>query len=301
MADALRVIKAIAVTDSVLTATSVAEADHPVWSASIIYGVGDRAILPATHKIYESSVAGNIGNHPVGAVQWIEIGPTNRWKAFDMSSTTQTVIGESDYFELHPGRAVNALALVNISGLLTVRVRMTDPVFGVVFDSTASLLDVPSASSWYAWFFDPRTEQDMFVITTLPSYPNAVLRVDMTSSGAAYIGVFLVGSMRTIGEGVLQGGRLGIQDFSRKERNDYGDTVLVQRAFAKRTSIDFLIRNSELDNAYDLLADLRATPCLWLCSKGYRSLAIYGFYNNFEIGITYTARSECSIDLEGLT
>ena len=301
MSQPLKVIKSIAATDTNLTGSSVAEADHAAWGSGTTYALADRVMR--SHKIWESLQAGNTNKPPeTEPLWWVEVSPTNRWKLFDLSTTTQTVIGSSDYYELTPGQAVNAVALINISGVLAVRVRLTDPSFGVVYDTgVQDITHVPSEASWYAWFFEPRTEQTQLVFSNLPSYPNAVLRIDLTSSGAAYIGGLIFGSMRTISMGVKSGVRLGLTDYSRKERNQWGDTVLVQRAFSKRMSFDLLVQNADLDNTYSLLADLRATPCLWIGSVQYGSLAVFGFYSNFEIGIAYAHYSDCSIDIEGLT
>ena len=298
----LRVLKPIGVTDAMLTATSVPENDHAAWNSGSTYALGDRVILTSTHKVYESLQAGNTNKNPVSEpLWWLEVSPTNSWKMFDLSTTTQTVVDVADYYEFLPGQAVNAMALYDISGILSVRVRLTDPVFGVVYDKTTDLTPVLSEASWYSWFFDKRVEQTKFIADDLPSYPTATLRVDVTSSGTAYIGVLMFGSIRSIGLGVQQGVRLGIQDYSRKERNEWGDTVLAQRAFASRASFQMLIDNRELDNTFRLLAELRATPCLWIGSDRYQSLAIFGFYQNFEIGIAYAYYSDCSIEVEGLT
>lgn len=298
----LRVIKSMTMTDGMLTATSVPENDHAAWSSGTTYALGDRVILTSTHKVYESIQAGNTGKNPDSErLWWVEVGPTNRWKMFDLSTTTRTVVGAADYYEITPGWAVNTMALYNISGILTVRVRLTDPSFGLVYDKTTDITPLPSASSWYAWFFDERVEQTKFIADDLPSYPTATLRIDVTSSGTAYIGVMVFGSIRSIGLGVQHGVRLGIQDYSRKERNDWGDTVLVQRAYSSRVSFQTLIDNKELDNTFRLLTDLRATPCLWLGSDRFNSLAVFGFYNNFDINIAYATYSDCTIDVEGLT
>lgn len=304
MSTILKVIKSVTVTDAMLTATNVLEADYGVWNVGTTYALGDRIILTAagTHKIYESLQAGNVGKAPATeGLWWKEVSPTNRWKLFDLSSTTQTQVDAANYYELTPGQAVNAVALINISGILSIRIRLTDPDFGVVYDKTADLTAVPSESSWYAWFFEPRTMQTQFIASDLPSYPNATLRIDVTSSGTAYIGGLIFGSQRSIGMGVRSGVRLGIQDYSRKERNDWGDTVLVQRAFAKRASFNLLLENKDLDNAFNLLSDMRATPCLWIGASNYDSLTIFGFFNNFEINIAYAQYSDVSIDIEGLT
>lgn len=302
MTEPLKVIKSVTVTDAILTGSSVPEADHATWASGTTYALGDRVILTSTHKIYESLQAANTNHDPATETTWwVEVSPTNRWKCLDLSNTTQTVVDAADYYEFTPAQAVNAVALVNISGILSVRVRLTDPSFGVVYDKTADLTAVPSESSWYAWFFEPRTEQTLFVASDLPSYPNATLRIDVTSSGTAYIGALVFGTQRTIGLGVQQGVRLGITDYSRKERNEWGDTVLVQRAYAKRVSFSMLISNDQLDNTFNLLADMRATPCLWIGTNLYGALSVFGFYASFEIGITYARYSDCTLDLESLT
>jgi hypothetical protein len=302
MSAPLRVIRSITMTDAMLAATSVPENDHAAWSSGTTYALGDRVILTSTHKIYESLQAGNTNKNPASEpLWWVEVGPTNRWKMFDLSTTTRTVVDAADYYEITPGQAVNAVALYNISDILTIRVRLTAPVFGVVYDKSTDLTPLPSESSWYAWFFEERTQQTQFIADDLPSYPTATLRIDVTSSGTAYIGAMVFGSIRSIGLGVQHGVRLGIQDYSRKERNEWGDTVLVQRAYSSRASFQILVDNRELDNTFRLLTELRATPCLWIGSGRYQSLAIFGFYQNFEIGIAYADYSDCSIDVEGLT
>jgi len=97
------------------------------------------------------------------------------------------------------------------------------------------------------------------------------------------------------------GARVGIQDYSRKERTDFGDVVLVERAFAKRASFQLLLRAAEVDSFNDFLASVRATPCLWIGSQRYESTTVYGFYKSFDIVIAYFDYSDCELELEGLT
>lgn len=300
MTQALNVIKSLTVTDATLVGCSVPEADHPVWNILTTYALADRVIL--AHKIYESVQPGNVGKAPATEADWwAEVSPTNRWKLFDLSSTTQTLVDAADYYEIEAGQAVNALALVNISGLLSVRRRLTDPVFGPVYDETTDLSTIPPVASWYDWFFGFRAEVTQFVDSNIPSYPSAVLRLDFTTSGAGYIGAFIFGTQRTIGTGVRYGARLSLQDYSRKERNAWGDVVLVQRAYSKKAQYSMSVLNSELDNTYNLLAELRSTPCLWIGSDLYGSMTVFGFYASFDISISYPQHSDCSLDIEGLT
>lgn len=303
MTTPIKVIKSVSVTDSILTATDVAEEPaYSAWSGATTYALAARVYLASTHKVYESLQAGNVNKDPLTQpLWWVEVEPTNRWKLFDLSSSTTTSIGSSAYYEFTPGQAVNSVGVLNFAGLTSIRIRLTDPVFGVVYDHTETITSEMYEASWYAWFFGVRTAVTQFIVTDLPSYPTAVLRVDFAATTTATIGVLTFGSQLDVGMGVNQGARLGIQDYSRKERNDWGDTVLVQRAFAKRISVSTLIENQYLDNTYLALASLRATPCIWTLTDKYSSMLVFGFYNSFEVSIAYADYSECTIDIEGLT
>lgn len=298
----LMLVKPVSVTPAMLKATDVPETDYAAWSGATTYAAGDRVIVVSTHKIYESLQAGNLNHDPVTqATWWIEVSPTNRWKAFDLSSSTRTAQASAMYFEIAPGSAVNAAAVINCVGVREVRYRLTDPSFGLVYDQAHEMTSIPSESSWYEWLFSERVERSQNIDFDLPTYPNATLRVDLTGTSNMAVGVILIGQNKAIGRGVLAGASVGIRDFSRKERNDYGDTELVVRAFARRASFVVVIDNDDLDEVTDLLASVRATPCLWVGSTRRAAATVFGFYNEFDIVIPYAYHSECSIDLEGLT
>lgn len=296
------VVKPIQVTPAMLTATDVPETDHTAWSDATTYALGDRVILTSTHKVYESLQAGNLNKSPATETAWwIKVSPTNRWKAFDLSNSTQTAQASSMFFEIKPGSAVNAVSLQNVTGVREVRYRLTDPSFGLVYDKTWKLTTSPGVSNWYSWFFGQRVEQVQNVDLGLPSYPNATLRIDLVGASNMAVGVILLGQQKSIGRDVYQGASVGIQDYSRKEKNDYGDTLLVERAYAKRASFTMFIENRELDNVQALLSSVRATPCLWIGSANYAATTIFGFYKEFDITISYADYADCTIELEGLT
>lgn len=304
MSAALVVVKPVVVTDAMLTGTNVPEADHAAWSAATTYALGDRVIVTSVgvHKIFESLAPANLNKNPVTEpTWWIEVSATNRWKVFDLSNSSQTAQATSMWYEVTPGQSINAVAVLNLRNVQSVRYRLTDPSFGVVYDRTYTLNSITALASWYAWFFGGRTEQPQHIALDLPSYPNATLRVDFAGGAQMAVGVLLMGQQKSIGLGVQHGARVGIQDYSRKETSEFGDTVLVQRAFAKRASFQMLLSNADLDNTQSLLASVRAVPCLWIGSSRYAATVVYGFFKEFDIAINYADYSDCSIDLEGLT
>jgi hypothetical protein len=296
----LRIVQPQPVTDSVLIATDVAESAFPVWSAGTTYALGARVHLVSTHKVYESAIAGNIGNNPASTLQWVEVGPTNRWAIFDRSNSTQTAKSTSFFYELAPVNAFNAVALLGLTGAQTLRVRVDHTTLGSLYDRTLDLTSLPAQAGWWEWFYGERRGPTLAVLADVPGIIGSELRIDVTGTTALAAGVLVFGQAKEIGLLVQQGARVGIQDYSRKEVNEFGDTVLVQRAFARRASFDLPIKAELVDEAIDYLASIRATPCLFIAPR-YESAVIYGFYKEFDVNIAYSAVSECSLQVEGLT
>lgn len=296
----LTVIKPIPITESMIISTDVAEADYPVYSASATYALADRVML--NHVVYESLQAGNAGNDPATAsTWWIEVSPTNRWKLFDTSNTTQTAKSNSMSYTLALGTAVTAIGMLNLTGAISARIRQIDPQYGTVYDRTFDLSSLPYESSWWAWVFGERLVRRQQVAFGLQAYPNAEITIDLYGGADLSIGVLILGYSQEIGIGITTGAKLGIQDYSRKEKNDFGDTVLVERAFAKRATFDLLIENRKLDAVQDMLTELRAKNCLWIGSQKYGSSMVYGFIKQFDIVISYNSHSDCQLEIEGLT
>lgn len=298
----LKVIKPTSVTDAMLISTDVPEDDYPVWSSATTYALGARVIVVADHSVYESLQATNTAHTPsTSPTWWIRVGPTNRWKLFDTSNSTQTVKASSMSYTLKPGNAITAVGVLNLTGATSIRVRLIDPTYGTVYDKTTDLSALPELSDWWHWFFGVRSSPSLNVLTDLPSFPDSQLTVDITGTVDLAVGVLIFGQAASIGIGIEYGARVGIQDYSRKETNEFGDIVLVQRAFAKRANFDMKLTKGETDSIQSILANLRATPCLWIGSSLYESTIIYGFYKDFDISISYPTYSDCSIEIEGLT
>lgn len=301
---ALQVIKPLTITDAMLDSTDVTEADYAAWSGATTYALADRVISTTTHKIYESLQGGNLNKDPTNAANatwWAEVSPTNRWKLFDAANSTQTAKSTSMYYVLTPAIACTGLAALNISNGTSIRVRVTDPTDGLVYDETTDLVDPPPEASWWSYFFDPIEFRTSHVALDLPSYPSADIRVDFAGGTSLAVGVLLLGQQVQIGNAVHAGARIGITDYSRKETNTFGDVVLVQRAFAKRASIKTWIPRAQLATTYNVLASLRATPALWVGNTGIEPLQVFGWWRDFDVVIAYADYSECNIEIEGLT
>lgn len=304
---ALSIVHPVAVTPAMLVATNIAETDFPAWAVGTTYTLGQRVIVLSNSRVYESLQNSNVGRDPLTATTWwIEVGPTNRWRCFDRSVTSQTVAAGTGTttisYTLRPGQAVTALAALNVTNATSMRVRLVDATHGTVYDRTFSFASQPLQSGWWNWFFGQRQQPTQQITTDMPgTFNNADLLVDFVGGTGMGVGALVFGSQMRFGIGLQYGARVGIQDYSRKETNAFGDVILVRRAFAKRANFDLFISNNELDSLQNFLSSIRAVPCLWIGADRYESTILYGFYKNFDVLIAYPEHGECSLEIEGLT
>lgn len=300
MQTGVQVIKTVPITYSNLVNTNIPDNDYTAYSPSTTYANTDRVVL--SNEIWESLADANTGNQPDTSPDWwYKIGPINRWKAFDLSSTTKTIVDSDGWYELKPNQAISHVVFLGLVGTVSIRVRLITPSSGTVFDVTKPTGTTISESNWWAWTFEPRIVVEEAIFAGLPARPDATVRIDFSGGSGSAVGVITYGSQRSIGTGLKYGASIGIQDFSRKERNDYGDTFLVQRAFAKEASFNVDVPNEDITNVYTMLAGLRATPCLWIGYEPMKLTTVWGFYRSFNINIAYPTFSEVSIEIEGLT
>ena len=310
--NALTIVRPLAVTDTILDTsgsppiTNVPENDYAAWASGTTYNVGDRVILTSTHRVYESLLSGNVGNDPTvisSPIYWIEVGPTNRWAVFDTSISTQTTQANNITYRLVPGQAINTVACLNVTNGTQITVTMYSPATGSpgqVYQKVVDLSGLPLTPAWWAWFYGQKSVPSQSILLDLPSYTDCEIEIEILGGSSLAIGKILVGQQQNFGLGIKYGARVGIQDYSRKETNEFGDTILVQRAFAKRANFDLFLNKTEVDSFQTALSTIRAVPVLWIGSTEYESTTLFGFYKNFDILISYPEHSDCELEIEGL-
>jgi hypothetical protein len=303
------VVKPVTVTDAMLISTDVPENDYPLTAlaASTAYTKGTRCMRTGVHKVYECSVDYTTAATPVQPenepTKWLEVGPTNRWKCLDTSNSTQTSNATSMSYTIKPGVAVTCAAVLNVRGA-SVRIRVVDDTAGTVYDKTFSLYGVIPAPSWWDYFFATVRSKDQAIALDLPPYAQASIIVDVTadSSGICAAGVLMMGyAVELSPMSVKYGARASITDYSRKETNTWGDTVLAQRAYAKRREWGVEVPNERIDALERELVAVRATPCLWVGHSDFSVTTVFGFYKDWDITIAYPTFSECTLTIEGMT
>lgn len=300
------IIKPITVTDSVLTSTNIAENDYAEWNSATTYAIGDNVISVTTHRIYESVTASNLNNDPTtdDGTNWLNIGATNRWKAFDNYISDPVTNTTSIQYTLTPpnGSIPSAVALLNLKGI-SANVTVTDSVDGEVYNTDIALLDNRNIVDWYTYFFEEQVQREEALFLDIPPYIGAVVSVTVQEEvgQTAELGQLVFGFLSDVGLTVY-GTSIGIEDYSIKSRDAFGNAIIVERNFSQTVDFDVKFETQNARKIQKTLAALRATPVVYLGSTdvSYGTL-VYGFYRRFDITLETPSYAFASIEVEGLT
>ena len=291
------------INDAALLSTNVTEDLYPNYSSGTSYGLGARVhvVSENVHHIYESLVAGNLGNPPATSdTKWQYVSFTNPWAMFDNSVTTQTSNADSIDVSLQTTGYVLAIGLMNVSGV-EVEVTMTDPIEGVVYNETHSLVSDSGVDDWFDYFFEPIVRLNDVLITGLPACAATIIDISVRSPGEIVkCGTVVLGPSIEVGS-TQYGAGLGIDDYSVKTQDDFGNYSILERSFRKRADFTILVPEAAVDATMQMLAERRATPTLYIGADDYTSTMVFGFYKGFRTEIAYPAYSLLTIDIEGLT
>jgi hypothetical protein len=302
----VKVIKPITVTPAMLTATNTPELDaargEVEWSAPTIYSTGAVVARASTRRLYRRvGPGGSSSIVPEIDPNWKDVQATNRWAAFDQSATSQTLRASPLDMTVAPGVPVTAVALLQLTGSVATITATDGPGGPLIYSRTVNLTD-SSVTDWFAYFFEPFRQRESVVLTDLPPYLGARIRLQITGPGDVGVGAFVVGAVYTLGETQMRP-RVGIRDYSRKAVDDEtGVVTLEQRAYARRIGLRWRTPQGAVDAVDLLMTELRATPCVWIGDEqGLQSLTVFGWFRDYELDVAFRTFSYFSAELEGMT
>ena len=297
----MRVVRPAIITQDTLT-SNVPET-YPAYDPAATYATGDQVIVAGVSltTVYKSLQDGNIGNTPADHPDWWQDrGASNRWAMFDQYVSSQTTNPENIEVSVVIPTRVDSVALLNTNAS-TVEVRMTDPEYGVVYDKTFDLVDNMGINDWYRYFYEPIQRVNDLILTDLPLAPNSTIDISMSAPGnTVACGTCIIGQQKELGD-TQYGAQVGIEDYSIKTRDPWGNFTIQERAFSDTGNFTIYLPNQQTDSLKAFLESVRATPMLWLGTDDYESTTIYGFYKNFSITLRYVRMSVCTLEIEGLT
>tara|TARA_R110000822_G_scaffold163164_1_gene303473 strand:- start:2240 stop:3142 length:903 start_codon:yes stop_codon:yes gene_type:complete len=300
----MQAIDPLTITDSLFLSSNLAEDDYAAWSAGTTYALGTRVIVVSVHKVYESASSGNTGNDPTTdttGTNWIEVGATNKWKAFDQHISDPATNANTIQYVISSGTTIiSSLAFFGLSAdsvQIQVSYASTE-----VYNKTFQLLDTSPVVDWYTYFFLRITKLQELLVVDLPSYTDATVTITITDTGEVVkVGQVVLGSLVTLGR-TGYGSSIGIEDYSRKERDTFGNPIILERAFAQKANYEVSILTADARRVQRFLSDYRAKPIVWIGNQDPTyGLIVYGFYTQFSINLSTYSTSYSTIEVEGLT
>lgn len=301
------VIPPIQITEAMLT-SSIPEPDASVgeaaWNPATSYVAGTRVIRTTTHKVYEKVAPDGVdaGLPEVTPSKWVEVGPTNRWAMFDTSRSTQSTSTTDIIVTISPGARFNAIVVVG-STATSVETSVSSPSTGVVFTSTDNMYSRTSFR-WYEYFFKVFNLRTQLLKTNIPpvSSSSVTITARVGGSGLVALGGILLGSAVFLGD-VQVSPSIESTNFSKIERDVFGNANLVPRRVVPKTTQETLVHRSHINKIMATRELLNAVPALWAGltddTHGYfEPLLIFGIYKEFAIDMTYPDHAKINLELE---
>lgn len=300
----MKIIQPEYTNDATLQSTNVAENDYAAWNVATSYSINDIRIYVVAniHWVIRSLVNSNIGNVPTGLntdTKWVKISATNRWKMFDLQTTSQTFNASSIDVTLVGTGFVDSIAALNLDGT-SIQIIGKDQYSVQFYNQTTSLISTEGIYDPYTYFFSPLAYLTDIVVTDLPIYSLATYQVIITKTGTAKCGTLLIGKLIDVGL-TEYGMRLGITDYSIKQADEFGDFMITERAYSKNMSLSSYVENATVNSLVNTFNLFRATPLVWLGSNSFSSSFIYGFYKDYAVIVQYTNHSLINFEIEGLS
>lgn len=295
----VRIIPPSQVTESTLLTSNVPENEHSAYNAGATYANGARVI--AARKIYENNSGGNLTGiyPPNNLTQWADLGFDNRWKMFDLYSSTITEQASSIIVELVTTESSNALVLLGLQASY-VDVIATHPTESVIFNKRYMMQVSTGVKGLYSWLWRERTAKTSLIELAIPPYRGMTVRVEIHApSGIAKCGTLILGRQSILGQ--LQWGyKWSLMDFSKKEVADDGVITIKKRDYASRPEFSMRVERRDFDRIARIAAKYRAEPAIWVVGTMHEMMTVRGFYRDFALVAEHSAWLDCSLQIEGL-
>lgn len=285
--------------------SNIEENDAPVWDSVTAYTVDQQVmVLGEYHRVYKSTGSNTDKFPPGNPTDWIDTGATNRWRMFDMNvgADKQSISTESGGdIRVLTGieERVNSVVILNLDAA-SIHIVMRDANGNVIYNYFLETLSLPDSPYWWGFYFGNRRRIRTIVRLDLPTSLLSTIEIIADGGdGAAKIGKLIIGNAILIGC-ARYGTSVGIVDFSRKELNDFGDFFVLERRYIDRCEYDIQLDTAQVDNVKEMLAEVRATPAVYIGSQNFKSTVVFGFYRDFSIVLQGPRKSACTLQAEGI-
>jgi hypothetical protein len=260
---------------------------YAVYSVTPTYALGDRVIDPVAHLVYESQIAANHGQPLVGGTNWLKIGPTNKWAAFDQLRNTQAVAPVDIVQSFSLTGRVSTIAVI---GMDARSVTITMTVGGVEKYAVTVNLSKRKSTSWKQYFFGEFSSRTSVQFFNLPPYRNSVITVTVSKpTGQRAVGGIIIGNSVYLGEGQYEATSDHL-NFSKVDRDDFGNLNLQPKRSVPKVDLQVWFDKELTSQIMAVREQLNGRPAVWsglddFTLDYFEPLFIYGIHKEFSLNL----------------
>jgi hypothetical protein len=258
--------------------------DAPLYDPAHTYATGERVRRAETHRVYESNVAGNLGNTPElnatgDAAKWLDVRPTNRWAMFDGDTALYGAGIDADLVQVCVQDAPGGNIILN--------------------DSEALEASTPGDYDEYFWGrFKPKTD---FLVTGVDQYHQCVVTVTLTkTAGTVKCGVLLAGDQIPLAAS-QRGAKAKPRSYSYIKTDDFGNTTIKRRRATTDLSGTAWVERAEASWVEGVIQRVLDVPVVVIVSDDAQDYGLRG-YGLLSAEISWDQPQDCllSFSLQGL-
>lgn len=292
------VLEPIVVTSEMMVSSSVPETDAPVWSSATAYAVDFRVMHE--HRIWQAAVANTNVEPGTDPTKWVELGYTNRWRAFDQRLGGQVVNeGDDIIYEVFIPRTMNAIALFGLDAqFLTFTV--TTPLGLVVYDQTLELTKRDDVINFWTYMYNEFTFRPDVVVNGLVIPAASTIEITISGGVLPKVSEIMIGREINLGW-TLVDTSLGIVDYSRKDRDEWGGIYVIPRPVTSTVTFQAVVDTANTNQVHQVARRIANKLCVFYALEGEDPFGttIPGIMRDYELTIA-TEVSYLRIEAESL-
>lgn len=197
---------------------------------------------------------------------WVRLGATNRWRAFDNRLGGLTTGRTTITYTIQLLRTLNAICFFSLNAE-TVRLRVVAPDLAILEDRTIQMAARESGGNFWENVYNPITFNPDLVITDLLMPAGTTIELTIMAGSAAQVVEIMIGNDISIGE-TLFDSSLGIIDYSRKDRDEWGGIFIVPRPVTKTVNFRFSIPTEGASRVQRIMERVTSKVCVFYAVEG---------------------------------
>lgn len=293
------VLEPLQVTPEMLVYSSVPENEFPDWSAATAYSVGARVI--SSHRVWEAVIANSNAQPELNSPsKWLELGYTNRWRAFDQRLGGQVQNGGGDIvYRVYVPRTMNAIAFFGLDAQ-TLSFKVTTPSATVVYDRTIELVTRDDVINFWTYMYNEFTFRPDIVVNDLVIPAASTIEITVSGGAIPKVSEIMIGRELNLGW-TLVDTNLGIVDYSKKDRDEWGGVFIIPRPVTSTVTFNAVVDTINCNTVHQVARRIANKLCVFYATDGEDPFGttIPGIMRDYELTIG-TEVSYLRIEAESL-